>query len=100
MNCGLWIVIVEGESDWNDYDVCLSGLSSLYAKDELSISIFRGSLLRDFPLSSSLHKKEESEEENRSRTSKRRESQIVCREKEGLVFWVGQKFQTLVHLSK
>lgn len=42
----LWIVSVEGESDWNDYNVCLSGLSSLYAKDELSISIFRVSLSR------------------------------------------------------
>lgn len=27
-------MIVEGESDWNDYDVCLSSLSSLYAKAE------------------------------------------------------------------
>lgn len=54
VNCGLWIVSVEGESDWNDYNVCLSSLSSLYAKDELSISIFRGSLLRALPLSLSL----------------------------------------------
>lgn len=94
--CDLWIVSVEGESDWNDYNVCLSSLSSLYAKDELSIiSIFRGSLLRALPPSLSLHKKEENEEENESRTSKRRESQIVCREKEGLVFWVGQSSRPL-----
>lgn len=87
---------MEGESDWNDYNVCLPSLSSLYAKDWLSISIFRGSVLRALPPSLSIHeKKEESEEENESRTSKRRESQIVCREKEGLVFWVGQSSRPL-----
>lgn len=35
MNCDLWIVIVEGESDWNDHDVYLPSLSSLYAQEEL-----------------------------------------------------------------
>lgn len=97
MICELWIVIVEGELDWNDYDVCLSSLSSLYAKDELSISIIRGSLLRALPLSlpPSLSLKKENEEENESRTSKRRESQIVCREKEGLLFRVGQSSRPL-----
>lgn len=96
VNCELWVVILEGESDWNDYNVCLSGLSSLYAKDELSISIFRGSLSRALPPSLFLYiYKEESEEENESRPSKRIESQIVCREKEGLVFWVGQSSRPL-----
>lgn len=86
---------VEGELDWDDYDICLSSLSSLYAKDELSISIFRGSLLRALPPSLSIYIKKKSEEENESRTSKRRESQIVCREKEGLVFRVGQSSRPL-----
>lgn len=45
------IVIVGGESDRNDYDVYLSSLSSLYAQEELSINIFRGSVLRALPLS-------------------------------------------------
>lgn len=28
-------MIVEGELDWNDYDICLPSLSSLYAQEEL-----------------------------------------------------------------
>lgn len=93
MNCDLWIVIVEGESDWNDYNVCLSSLSSLYAKDELSINIFRGSLLRSLSLSLSLYRnkkvKRQSREKGPSWSGKRRFGVLG-----------GAKFQTLVHFSK
>lgn len=91
MNCDLWIVIVEGESDWNDYNVCLSSLSSLYAKDELSISIFRGSSLRD--LSLSLYRKKKVKRQSR-------EKALSWSGKRRFGVLGGAKFQTLVHLSK
>lgn len=83
---------VEGESDRNDYNVCLSSLYSLYAQEELDRHLHE--IFVESSPSLSIYK-EESEEENESRTSKRRESQIVCREKEGLVFWVGQSSRPL-----
>lgn len=85
-------MIVEGESDRNDYDVCLSSLSSLYAKDELSINILMGSLLRDLSLSRRYKKKKvkrQSREKAPSWSGKRRFGVLG-----------GAKFQTLVHLSK
>lgn len=98
----LWIV--EGESDWNDYNICLSGLDwplesschfvlLLNIKDELSISILMGSLLRFLSLSLSPYRKKkvkrQSREKGPSWSGKRRFGVLG-----------GAKFQTLVHLSK
>lgn len=100
MNCDLWIV--EGESDWNDYDVCLSGLSSLYTKNELSRGIFRGSLLRALPLPlslSSIYKKKKMKKKMKAEQVKEEKAPSWSGKRR---FGVqgGAKFQTLVHLSK
>lgn len=93
-------MIVEGESDRNDHNVCLSSLDwpleslcrfvlLFNTKDELSRSILMGSLLRDLSLYRKKKVKRQSREKAPSWSGKRRFGVLG-----------GAKFQTLVHLSK